>query len=570
MNKVVTSKRLETIGLVVLVTICVLGVGSTMVLGQQNDTIQRYLTNLPFAMPAMTVPQFPDYRVSIVDYGAVSDGHTLNTDAFAKAIEACVSAGGGTIVVPPGTWLTGPIKLESNINLHVERGALVEFSKRFEDYPLIAGYDGKSKKYVLTPPLFAFGATNIAITGEGIFDGSGGAWRPVKKEKQTSRQWKELLASGGAVSPDGKIWWPSKEALDAEQYLKELEKSKKGHTAEDYAKARQYLRPDMVRLVRCNGILLDGPTFRNSPRFHVYPVQSENIIVRNVKIQTDWFAQNGDGLDFGSCRKVLVYNTTVDAGDDAICLKPGKIAAGQKLGPACENIVIADCIVYHGHGGFVIGSESRGGVNNVSVRNCTFIGTDVGLRFKSLREKGGLVQNVYIDGVQMKNIVNEAILFDMYYGEGNPEEQATEGVDNKRIEPVAELTPQFRDISIKNIVCNGANRAVLINGLPEMPVRAIQIVDVSILSKKGILCIDADSILFRNVSIRPESGPVVSLNQSRNISLDGVKFPENAELFLKVDGDKSAGIQLTNIDLSTVKKKVEIGKNAKQSAVVMK
>ncbi len=535
-----------------------------------SKELKDYIVNLPFTMPELGVPVFPDRQVNIAKFGAVADGRTLNTEAFSSAIDACAKEGGGTVVVPPGTWLTGPIRLKSNVNLHLERGALVQFSSRIEDFPLIAGFDGKSKRYIVAPPIHAYRADNIAITGEGIVDGAGEVWRYVKREKQTERQWKELTESGGVVSPDGKQWWPSQEAMDGEKYLAELEKSGKALTATDYAKAREYMRPDMVRLVQCNGILLDGPTFRNSPRFHVYPFQSENIIVRNVKIQTDWFAQNGDGLDFGSCRNVVVYNTTVDVGDDAICLKPGSIADRQTPGPSCANIVIADCIVYHGHGGFVIGSGSRGGAQNVMVRNCVFIGTDVGLRFKSLRGNGGLIKNIYAENIQMRGIVNEAIIFDMYYGGFSPEETAAPDTGQKRVEPVTDLTPQFEDFYIKNIVCNGAKRAVLINGLPELPVRNIHIEDVRIASDKGALLVDAEGISLNRAEILPKAGPVVSVVNSRNIELTKITYPRDAETFLTLRGVKTENIQIKEIDLAQAKRGIDLGKEVNESAVIRK
>ncbi len=554
-----------TIAFILLLSISLSGTSET-----NSTDLNKYLDDLPFKMPNLNEPVFPNHRVSITEYGAVADGHTLNTTAFADAIGACVKAGGGMVVVPPGTWLTGPIKLENNINLHLERGALIQFSKRFEDFPLIAGFDGKSKKYIITSPIYAYQATNIAITGDGIIDGAGEAWRYVKKEKLTANQWRELVSSGGVVTTDGKQWWPSKEAMEGETYIIEIEKSNKPLTAIDYAKSREYLRPDMVRLVQCTGILLDGPTFRNSPKFHIHPIQSENIIIRNIKIITPWYAQNGDGLDLNSCRNVLVYKIMVDVGDDAICLKPGNISKNQKPGPSCENIVIADCEVYSGHGGFVIGSESYGGVRNISVRNCVFIGTDVGIRFKSARDRGGLVEHIYIDGIQMRSIENEAILFDMYYGEGSPEKVAAESFKSKSIKPVTALTPRFQNIFINNIVSIGANRAVLINGLPEMPIKNIVIEKFHSSSKMGILLFDADNITIKNSTITTESGPVITLNQSQNIFLNEIKYPKNIEIFLSVNGAQSKNIQLENIDLSYSNKGIEFANKAKETAIVQK
>jgi hypothetical protein len=554
-------------GLIVLNILCVLTLYSK---GVSTKDIKEYLSNLPFAMPGMTEPKFPDRQFNIVDYGAISDGQTLNTKSIFDAIQACSKAGGGVVIIPPGTWLTGPIKLENNINLHLKLGALLQFSDKIKNFPLIAGFDGKSNKYQITPPIYGHRLNNIAITGEGVIDGAGEAWRPVKKEKQTASQWKKLVASGGAVSSDGKIWWPSKEALDGEKYLDDLKSSKKKAAEIDYAATKEYLRPNMVQLVQCKNILIDGPTFRNSPKFHIYPTQSENIIVRNISIQTQWYAQNGDGLDIGSCRNVIIYNIVVDAGDDAICIKPGRISNKQNEGPACENIVIADCIVYHGHGGFVIGSESYGGARNISVRNCMFIGTDVGLRFKSNRGRGGLIENIFIDGIQMSGIENEAILFDMYYGEGDSESLSATGGADKKNESITDLTPRFQNFFIKNIICNKAGRAILINGLPEMPVKNIQMEDISISADKGLLLVDADSISLKNIDIRQKTGAVIGTIQSKNLLFNKIIYPKGSEIFLNVSGEDSKNIQIENTDLSNANVDFNFINNANKDAVIKK
>ena len=533
-----------------------------------SKDLQHYLANLPFSMPEMREPQFPEYTVSILGYGAVPDGHTLNTKPFADAIAACSKAGGGTVIVPPGTWVTGPIKLESNVNLHVEQGALVQFSRDIDDFPLIAGFDGNSKRYIVTPPICAYKARNIALTGDGIFDGAGEVWRYVKKEKLTESQWKDLTTSGGVVTPDGKEWWPSRAAMGGERYLRVIERSGRTLTAADFAQAREFLRPDLLHLVQCTGILLDGPTFENSPRYHVHPVQCENLIIRNVNILTPWYAQNGDGIDLSSCRNVVICSSTLDVGDDGICLKPGDIAESQVPGPSCQNIVIADCVVYHAHGGFVIGSESHGGARNVSVRNCVFVGTDVGLRFKSARGRGGVVEKIFIDGIQMRAIETDAILFDMYYAGGAPDVEATKDLTLRRAEPVTDKTPQFRDFSIKNVVCSGAKRAILVNGLPEMPIKNIVLDSVSVTAKRGVILADADGITLGSCKIAVQSGPVISVIDGRKITVNSGTFPARADVFLKVAGEKSENIQLVGIDLTNAKKDVELGKNVKSDAVI--
>jgi polygalacturonase len=524
-----------------------------------------YMTGLPFTMPEIQVATFPDRSISIVDHGAIADGQTMNTKAFASAIQACAQAGGGKVVVPAGVWLTGPIRFESNINLHLDAGAVIMFSRNRDDFPLVPFPSPTSKNYICATPIFGYKLENIAITGQGVIDGFGEVWRPMKKNKYTANQWEKTIASGGVLSDDGKMWWPSQQAMDGTEYLKSLRKDKKELTVGDVAGAKDFLRSNMVVFNACNKVLLDGPTFRNSPKFCVNPVQCENLVIRNIKIQNDWNAQNGDGLDIGSSHNVIVYNCVVDVGDDAICLKPGTIEKGRDWTAACENIVIADCIVYRGHGGFVIGSETYGGTRNVSVRNCTFIGTDVGLRFKSSRNRGGLTENIYIDGIHMKDIVNEAILFDMYYEDDKPAagEPRTSAL-------VTERTPRMQKFFIKNIVCNGAEHAIFVQGLPEQYARDIEFKDITISAKRGVSCIDAEGLQFNNVNVILEQGPVYDIDNARNITIDHPRYTAGAALFLKVEGKLSEGIRLIGADLGKAKKGIELGKDVNANAVVQK
>src|SRR5690606_35184650 len=183
---------------------------------------------------------------------------------------------------------------------------------------------------------------------------------------------------------------------------------------------KDFLRPVMVSLVGCNKVLLDGPTFQNSPAWNLHPLMCSNVILRNLTVRNPWYSQNGDGVDLESCKNVLIYNNTFDVGDDAICFKSGKNEDGRKRGMATENVIVKNNVVYHGHGGFVIGSEMSGGVKNVHVSNCTFLGTDVGLRFKSTRGRGGVVENIYISDIDMTNIPTESIRFNMFYGGNAP------------------------------------------------------------------------------------------------------------------------------------------------------
>ena len=505
--------------------------------------------------------------VNIKDQGAVGDGLTMNTEIINSAIQACAKAGGGTVLIPPGTWLTGPIRLESNINLHLEKGALVQFSMNFKDYPFIESSEGKQIRFRRAQLISAYQARNIAITGDGIFNGAGEVWRYVLKEDLTEHQWKAFLASGGVVSANGDEWWPSKEAMGAEKYFQESAEKKKMLTKEDYESTKEYVRPNLVSFVQCNGVLLDGPTFENSPRYNIIPQQCENMVIRNIKILAPAYGKNTDAIDPAACRNVVIYNCTIDVGDDGICLKPGTVAAGQKTGQACENIVVADCVVYHAHGGFVIGSESYGGARNVSVRNCVFIGTDVGLRFKSARGRGGVIEKIFIEGIRMREIATDAILFDMYYSGGAPDVEARKDLTIRKAEPLTERTPQFKDFFVRNVVCEGADRAVVINGLPELSIKNMNLDSVSITSKRGVYIADADGVHMNGCRIVPQSGSVFNVIQSRDVTIKGGLYPAPVDLFLKVFGEKSENIRLIGVDLKQAKKGIELEKNVRADAV---
>ena len=524
----------------------------------QNKDFDYYLTGLPFKMPKIELPVFPEKTFNILDYGANGNGQVLNTDMFKKTIDACSKAGGGTVLVPPGVWLTGPIQLESNINLHLEKGALILLSRNHEEFPIIK-YPGSSK-YSAASPVYGFNLENIAITGEGIIDGSGDTWRPVKKSKTTVSQWRGLLASGGVVSSDGQMWWPSKEAMDGEAYLKKMESENKKLTPEDYLHVRDFLRPYMILLINCKNVLLDGPTFENSPKFVFYPNRCENVVIRNIKVLNEWYAQNGDGIDISACKNVLIYNCTLSVGDDGICMKSSKSSRDGNEA-ALQNIVIADCVVYHAHGGFVIGSNTDGGMKNISVKNCNFIGTDIGLRFKSVRGKGGLVEDIYVDNIFMKDIVNQAILFDTYY-----EVSQKEGEEQK-VE-VNDKTPRFQKFYISNVVCNGAKNAVTITGLPEMPIKDINLKNITISAKTGFASKEAENINLANVKIYPSKGAVYTLENSKNFTFDNVLCPQGTNVFMKLDGKETGNIQIKNSDLVPAKTPIEYGKDVKQDAVI--
>lgn len=436
------------------------------------------------------LPTFRDVCYPITDFGAVCDTRTNNQEAFKKAIEKCNADGGGQVLVPRGVWYTGPIELMSNVNLHLQNGAIIFFSNDPKDYPLInTSFEGLFT-YRCISPIYGKDLENIAITGDGIINGNGRAWRPVKQWKISEREWASTIGSGGIVEKGEKetVWWPSEITLEANNTLipnPELYKDK-----EVCEKYHDFLRPVLINFTRCNKVLLDGPTFQNSPAWGIHPWLCKNVTIRNCSVRNPWFAQNADGLDIDSCKYVQVRDCIFDVGDDAICIKSGKNEDGRKLGIPSEYIDINNCIVYHGHGGFVAGSEMSGDLRNIYVQDCTFIGTDIGLRFKSCLGRGGIVEKIYVDNINMISIKLDAITFNMGYD-----------MDTKEGQEVSmEEVPEFKNIYINNINCTKAVKPFSISGLPQMPIHDIHLSNMTIKAKEDSTIEYGENIFQTNIN----------------------------------------------------------------------
>ena len=495
--------------------------------------------NLPFDMPRVEEPVFPDNEENIARHGAISNGVTLNTDAFAKAIETLTKKGGGTVIVPRGIWLTGPIVLQSNINLHLEEGSVVLFSPELALYPVIETFfEGRTARRCQSP-VSGKGLTNIAITGKGLIDGWGEAWRPVKQSKLTESQWKKLLTLDGTLNARGDIWSPPDN--------------------------REFLRPVMISLQECNKVLLEGVTFQNSPSWNIHPLMCENFIARGITVLNPWWSQNGDGLDLESCRNALVVDCSFDVGDDAICIKSGKDEEGRKRGKPTENVIIDNCVVYHGHGGFVVGSEMSGGVRNIKVSNCTFMGTDVGLRFKSNRGRGGVVEKIYISDIYMVKIPTEPLLFDLYYGGAAPGEESMNnaGVE-EQMPPVTEATPQFKDIYISDVVCNGAARAMFFNGLPEMNVSNVNITNVTITADRGAIISESDGVKLNNLRVIAAQGANLILHNAKNIEINGFTANGSDKASVNISGKRTQNVHIAKSAVGKDDIKIEPSVSAEQ------
>lgn len=509
--------------------------------------------DLPFEMPRVERPSIPCREVSVADYGAKGDGLELNTKAFAAAIDELAAQGGGRVVVPDGIWLTGPIVLKDNIELHLADNAMILFSGDQSLYPLTEIIFEGLNTWRCQSPVSARGVKNVAITGGGVIDGGGDAWRMVKRGKLTEGEWKKLVARGGIVSEDGNSWYPTESYLRGVKAATDQNVAENA-TREDFERMHDFLRPVMVAIHNCENVLLEGVTFQNSPCWTIHPAICTNLIVDGITIRCPDYAQNGDGIDIESCKNVLVINSSVDAGDDAICIKSGKNEDGRKRGIPCENVVVDNCIVFHGHGGFVVGSEMSGGVKNVSVRNCTFSGTDVGLRFKSTRGRGGVVENIYIDNISMNNILNDGLLFDLFYGGKSASEAFEEDGDGEASDmpakPVDETTPAFRNIHIKNVRCSGARRAMYFNGLPEMNVERVTVTDAQFYAATGAQLNESTDVVLRNVTVVPEKGASLMLNNVKNFRAENFVCPEGQSCALTVTGSRNRNVSVQSAQIT--------------------
>lgn len=519
-------------------------------------------------LPVVAKTSFKKDTFNIIKYGAKNDGITLNTKSINAAIVACHQKGGGVVVVPKGMWLTGPIELKSNVNLHLQANALLQFTRDFNQYPLVASNWEGLPQMRNQSPLWAVNETNIAITGSGIIDGAGDAWRMVKKEKLTEAQWNKLVASGGIVGEDKKSWYPTEKNFRASK-MKNPGAITPDKTPAFYESIKDFLRPNLLVFTSCKRVLLEGVTFQNSPAWNLHPLMCEDLTVRNVYAKNAWYAQNGDGIDLESCKNVLIEGSTFDVGDDGICIKSGRDAAGRKRGKPTENVIIRNSTVYHAHGGFVIGSEMSGGAKNIFVSDCSFIGTDIGLRFKTTRGRGGVVEDIFIRNINMKDIVGEAILFDMYYAAVDPVPLTGEKRDAPKVEmlPVTEETPIFRKFDIKDVVCDGASKAVFIRGLPELAISNINLQRLTISAKEGIDIQEAKNITLDDLKLHVANGePLISIQNGNQIQFKNVNYNAAQQLF-RIAGDRNSAISTSGLDVSKAKNKNEFLAGAQESVL---
>ena len=474
----------------------------------QNPYDKYYTADLPCAVEHVQPITFPEYTVLLTDFGAVGDGQTDNTEAFAAAMKHLKKQGGGHLIVPDGQWLTGPVKMVSNVDLHLENNAVILGSTNKELYVQASDSlrDGSKKCHAL---IYGSKLENVGITGYGTIDGQGIYWRPVKQKKVSEDQWEELLAMGGKVLADGnsknwKVWYPFN--LNKEYNIPNI--------ATDPI-VQEKMRPHLVNITDSKNVLMEHVHLLNSPKFHFVPTRIQNLIIDGVNIRCPHWAQNGDAMDPGNIQVALIVNCNISCGDDGICMKGGVGQKGVDAGPQRDFLIRYDT-VYRAHGGFVIGSEFSGGMQRLVVKDCYFEGTDIGCRFKSAPGRGGWCEDIYCQDIIMKNIVEEAIHIESGYADKGAGVSATDK-DNKDA-----FFPDWSNITFRRIMCVGSKQAVLIQGMKGKPVHNLLFDDVMIIGNKhGIKMEFAEDINFVNCQINPKPMPIEDYKKIKNVLYNG-------------------------------------------------
>jgi len=421
---------------------------------------------------------FIDHTYNIKDFGAkeYGQGNTAPCqDAINLAIVTCSKAGGGIVEVPAGTFYTGPITLKSNVNLHLDKGALLKFSTDQSLYfpAVLTRWEGLDC-YNAHPLLYAYGETNIAITGEGVIDGQG----------------------------SNKAWWPMCGSLKYGYIKGEITQRNGGRARlEMYGenevpiykrvmKPEDGLRPQLINIVQSNRVLIQGVTLLNSPFWVIHPLLSENIVVDGVKINNH--APNGDGCDPESCKNVLIENCSFVTGDDCIAIKSGRNFDGRKWGIPSENMIIRNCEMKDGHGGVVIGSEISGGFKNLYVENCNMDSPNLArvLRIKTNTCRGGVIENVNMRNINVGQCGEAVVIIDLDY---EHDEDCHRG-----------FIPTVRNVFVDNVTCKQSNRGVYIIGLKNnIQVYNINVTNSKFTGVKGtpVSIIGAKDVNFSNLFI---------------------------------------------------------------------
>ncbi|MEI7025760.1 glycoside hydrolase family 28 protein [Paenibacillus sp. y28] len=457
-----------------------------------------------------------------VHYGAVGDGATKNTESFAKAIEAIQAAGGGTLFVPAGTYLTGAIHLVSNMTLHLDAGAKLLFVSDLDEYPTVKTRWSGYECYGYSPCIYGYELSNVAITGRGTIDGNGSWWwngyfdckKGERQQTERERGFAELNSKLYQEVKSNIVEWES-----------------------------QFLRPALVQLMHCDNVLLQGVTHQNSPFWNTHLVYCQNVTIHSVTFNSPENAPNTDGLDIDSCANVRVSDCHFHVGDDCIVIKSGIDEDGRRIGKPSENIAITNCTMLKGHGGVVLGSETAGGLRNIVISNCIFIGTERGIRMKSNRARGGIIEDIRVSNILMQEVLCPFTI-NMFYRYGV--DPANEALASETPQPITECTPAFRNIYLSDITARGTRASAgFLYGLPEQPIEDVVLDNVTIemttnpdeqggepdmvrdvlnMAGEGMFAKYVKACEFRNVRIETRQGPALTLEAYEDVLLEGVRM----------------------------------------------
>jgi polygalacturonase len=460
----------------------------------------------PFGMPEFKKPTFPERSIKIKD-NRISPGD-LVTESIQNAIDKINALGGGSVIVPKGTWKTGRISLKSNVNLHFEEGAILEFSTNVKDYqPAVFTRIESIEAMSLAACIYANNQENIAITGKGLLIGPYGGeikersyMKPIEGLVDLSKPGKDRIHDG---------------------------------SKEDWIFPPKFISP-----INCKNVYIEGISLKNTAFWNIVPTYCDNVVIRGVYINS-YGIPRGDGINIESSKNVLIEYCTLNTGDDCITMKAGRGEDGLKVNKSTENIVVRYCLTEKGHGGITCGSETAGVIRNLYVHDCVFDGTVVGIRFKTRRPRGGGGENLYYDRIRM-NLEATAIKWDML---GTPA-YVGELAERLPFREINKLTPFYRDISISNVIIENNTHFLKIYGIPESPLENLKIQNIKAKSSKLIILHDANNVSIKNAKIETEDN-IIDVLGGNNIVLDNVYLDTDA-IELSYPNEK---IETSNVNL---------------------
>jgi polygalacturonase len=470
----------------------------------------------------------PSHTFFVTDFGAIPDGKTLSTASLQAAIDACGKAGGGKVVVTPGTYLTGPLFLRSNLVLELMAGAVLLGHTQFNDYPTIQGRWEGNDRTVFASLLTGEDLENVTITGRGAINGQGQPWRDAQRQTNTARRAAGLHDREPENPPGSTLKWP---------------------------------RPRLINLYRSTNILISGISILDSPSWNVHLVLCENINIDGVTIVSPKDSLNTDGIDPESCNHVRIANCYISTGDDCIILKSGyKYQEGKALVPT-QNVTITNCVFGFGQCGVGIGSETAGGVRDVTISNCVCDGTRRGLYFKTGRGRGASVENIRVTNYLMRNLVDTAIWVSMWYVNG----------DRDTPQPIGPGTPSMRNIHCSDMIVTGTKRVALIEGLPERPIENLQIENLHAEGAiTGLNCMHVNGMVLSRATIKVTNGapaifhavqdlevthfrgestataePALRMNEVHEVHISSSRATAGRPVFLELSGPTSNDVSLS-------------------------